>query len=263
VIRASASQFTRTIFTYLTLLLITLGAIYFLGAGEVPTRPAAVQFDTSCLRGLGKLSLVALTVAITGLGLASAAGYTLSRSGFLRRSSTFGGALLAQFLPTVIVLAAFFLGLVWLDLIASYLGLVIVYFVTTLPFCIWQMKRNYDAISISFEEAAEIDGASAWQSFSRILLPLGMPALVVTGLFSLFMAWNESVISAMLLDKPGISLLRVLPTEFLSPAPCFAAVSLVPILGILIFLLLSRCFVASLHAGRRTVEETSASTSEL
>ena len=206
-IRASVSQLTRTVFTYLTLLLITLCGIYLLGALEGPMHSAAVQLDTPCLRCLGESSFVALTVAITGLGLASAAGYTLSRSRFLHRSSTFGGALLAQLLPAVILLTALCLGLVWLGLIASYLGLFIIYLVTTLPFCIWQMKRNYDAIPISFEEAAEIDGASVWQSFSRILLPLGMPALAITGLFSLFMAWNESVIGAILLGNSRISAL--------------------------------------------------------
>src|SRR4030095_1530683 len=124
-----------------------------------------------------------------------------------------------------------------------------IYLVTTLPFCIWQMKRNYDAIPISFEEAAEIDGASVWQSFYRILLPLGMPALAITGLFSLFVAWNESVIGAILLGNPGIFALRVVPNKFLPPAPCFAAVSLVPILGVLFFLLLSRSLIARLRSG--------------
>jgi ABC-type glycerol-3-phosphate transport system permease component len=205
--------------------------------------------DTPYLRWLGDSSLVALTVAITGLALSSAAGYTLSRSRFLRRSSTLGRALLAQLLPAAIPVAALCLGLVWLGLIASYLGLFITYLITALPFCIWQMKRNYDAIPISFEEAAEIDGASVWQSFSRVLFPLGMPALAITGLFSLFMAWNESVLGAILLGNSRISALRVLPNTFLSPASCCAAVSLVAILGVLIFLLLSRFFVASLRAG--------------
>ena len=248
-IRGSASQLTWTVFTYLTLLLITLCGIYLLGALEAPTHSGPVQFDASCLRCLGESSFVALTVAITGLALASAAGYTLSRSRFLHRSSTFGRALLAQLLPAVILLTALCLGLVWLGLIASYLGLLFIYLVTTLPFCVWQMKRNYDAIPISFEEAAEIDGASVWQSFSRILLPLGMPALAITGLFSLFMAWNESVIGAILLGNSGISALPVLPNKFLSPASCFASVSLVAVLGVLLFLLLSRFFVASRRAG--------------
>jgi len=222
-----------------------------------------VQFDTSCLAFLGKSSFVALTVAITGLGLASATGYALSRSRFLRRSSTFGGALLAQLLPAIILLTALCLGLVWLGLMASYLRLLIIFVVTMLPFCIWQMKRNYDAIPISFEEAAEIDGASAWQSFSRILLPLAIPALAITGLFSVFVAWNESVIGAILLSNPGISAPQVFSDKFLSPAPFFAAVLLVAILGTLLFLLVSWFFVARLNTRRRTIEANAASMSQV
>ena len=204
-IRSSASQFTRTVFTYLTLLLITLCAICFLGPLEAPMHSATARFDTAFLRWLGESSLVALAVAITGLALASAAGYTLSRSRLLRRSSTLGGALLAQLLPATILLAVLCLGLVRLGLIVSYFGLFPIYLVTALPFCIWEMKRNYDTIALSFEEAAEFDGASAWQSFSHILLPLGAPALAVTGLFSLFVAWNEYVIGSIFLRNPAIS----------------------------------------------------------
>ena len=247
-IRSSASQLTRTVFTYLTFLLITLCAIYPLNTLAVPKHSAAIQLDTPYLRWLGESSLVALTVAITGLALSSAAGYTLSRSRFLRRSSTFGRALLAQLLPAAVLLAALCLGLVWLGLIASYLGLFIIYLVTALPFCIWQMKRNYDAIPISFEEAAEIEGASAWQSFSRILLPLVTPALAVTGLFSLFVAWNESIIGAIFLRNPTIFALPSMPNGFQLP-PALGYASLVAsIPGILVFLLLSRFLIASLHS---------------
>ena len=249
-IHSSALQLTRTVFTYLTLLLITLCAIYSLSALAAPRHLPAMPLDTSSLRQLGESSLVALTVAITGLALASAAGYTLSRLGFLCRSSTLGRALLAQLLPAAILLTVLCFGLVWLGLIVSYFGLFVIYLVTTLPFCVWQMKRNYDTISLSFEEAAEIDGASAWQSFSRILLPLGTPALAVTGLFSLFAAWNESVIGAILLRNSGISALAVVPNGFqLPPAPCSAATLLVSIPAILVFLLLSRFLIASLHSG--------------
>jgi arabinogalactan oligomer / maltooligosaccharide transport system permease protein len=249
VIRSSPSQFTRTVFTYLTLLLITLCVIYPLGVLAGPMHSAALQLDTSWLRRLGESSLVALTVAITGLALASAVGYTLSRSRFLRRSSTFGRALLAQVLPAAILLAVLCLGLVWLGLIVSYLGLFIIYLVTTLPFCIWQMKRNYDTISLSFEEAAEIDGASGWQSFWRVMLPLGTDALAVTGLFSFFVAWNEYVIGAILLRNPAISGLPLVANGFqLPPALCSAAL-LVSIPAILIFLLLSRFLIARLDSG--------------
>ncbi len=248
-IRSSASEFTRTVFTYLTLLLITLCAISLLGAFEAPMRSATTRFDTSCLRWLGESSLVALTVAITGLALASAAGYTLSRARFLRRSATLGGALLAQLLPAAILLTVPCLGLVWLGLVLSYFGLFLIYLVTTLPFCIWEMKRNYDTISLSFEEAAEIDGASTWQSLSRIVFPLGLPGLAATGLFSFFVAWNEYVIGAILLRNPAISGLPLAANGFqLPPALCSAAL-LVSIPALLIFLLLSRFLIARLHSG--------------
>ena len=248
-IRSSASQLTRTVFTYLTLLLITLCAIGLLGALEVPMHSAATRLDNSSLRRLGESSLVALTVAITGLALASAAGYTLSRARFLRRSATLGGALLAQLLPVAILLTALCLGLVWLGLIVSYLGLFVIYLVTTLPFCIWEMKRNYDTISLSFEEAAEIDGASAWQSFWHILLPLGAPALAVTGLFSLFVAWNEYVIGAIFLRNPAISALPLLANGFQLPSALCSAALLVAIPAILIFLLLSRLLLSGVSSG--------------
>ena len=134
--------------------------------------------------------------------------------------------MLAQLLPVAILLTALCLGLVWLGLIVSYLGLFVIYLVTTLPFCIWEMKRNYDTISLSFEEAAEIDGASAWQSFSHILLPLGAPALAVTGLFSLFVAWNEYVIGAIFCGIPRFPPSRSWRMDFncrrrCVPPPCW------------------------------------------
>jgi arabinogalactan oligomer / maltooligosaccharide transport system permease protein len=252
VIRSSASQLTRTVFTYLTLLLITVCAIYPLGARSTPGHSTAIPSDTSYLRSLGESSLVALTVAITGLALASAAGYILSRFRFLPLGSTFGRALLAQLVPSTILLAALCFGLVWLGLFVSYLALLIIFLVTTLPFCIWQMKANYDTIPLSFEEAAEIDGASAWQSFSLILLPLGLRALAITGLFSLFAAWNESVIGGILLRNPPTSALPVLSNGFqLSPALTSAAL-LVSIPAILAFVVFSRFLIASSHSGTAT-----------
>jgi arabinogalactan oligomer/maltooligosaccharide transport system permease protein len=261
VIRSAASQLARTVFTYLTLLLITLCAICILGVLEAPMHSATAWFGTSCLRWLGESSLVALTVAITGLALASAAGYTLSRSRFLRRSSTLGGALLAQLLPAAILLAVLCLGLVWLGLIVSYLGLFIIYLVTTLPFCIWEMKRNYDTIALSFEEAAEIDGASAWQSLSRIVFPLGLPGLAATGLFSFFVAWNEYVIAAIFLRNPAISGLPLAANGFQLPPALSSGALLVSIPALLIFLLLSRFLIARSHSGQGAIEAASAPTS--
>jgi arabinogalactan oligomer / maltooligosaccharide transport system permease protein len=246
VTRSSASQLTGMVLIYLALLLITLCAIYPLGALAASRAPAALQKDAADLRRLEEVGLVALTVAISGLALASAAGYALSRSRFLRRSATLGRALLAQLWPAAILLTALCLALVWLGLISSYLGLFAIYLLTTLPFCIWQMKRYYDTISVSLEEAAEIDGASAGQTFSRILFPLSTPALAVTGLFSFCMAWNEYAIGAIFLRNAGIFALPVALSGF-EMRPMLPSVALlVSIPATLAFLILTRLFFTGL-----------------
>jgi ABC-type maltose transport system permease subunit len=105
------------------------------------------------------------------------------------------------------------------------------------------MKRNYDTIPLAFEEAAQIDGASVWQSFVGLLLPLSVSALTMTLLFSFFVAWNEYVIGAIVYPK----LFELQPAA--QPAPYPAAALLISIPAILFFLLVSRLLIAAMHRG--------------
>src|SRR5690348_9022750 len=112
---SSASRLVRTTFVYLAFLLITLCAIYPLSvwAGN----PAARSIEPSFLRWLGDSSLVALAVAIPGVAFASAIGYAFARARFLRRGSRWGGALLAQLLPAILLLGLVCVGLIWRGLV--------------------------------------------------------------------------------------------------------------------------------------------------
>ena len=193
---SSASQLMRMVLSYLALLLVTLCAIYPVSSMLITGSQPELHSATSFLPWLGQSSLVVLGVAITGVALSSSIGYALSRRRFLRRNSTITGALLAQLLPTALFLLPIFCVLFWLGLIDSYLALVIIYLVTVFPFCLWQMKSHYDMIPLALEEAAEIEGASPWQTFSRIVLPLALRALAITALFSFLLALNEYVIAA-------------------------------------------------------------------
>jgi arabinogalactan oligomer/maltooligosaccharide transport system permease protein len=115
------------------------------------------------------------------------------------------------------------------------------------------MKRNYDAIPISLEEAAEVEGASAARSFSRIVLPLASPALAITFLFSLLVAWNEYLIGGILLGERGTFAvprrLDFAPQIMTLPA----ASLLVSLPAVLLFLVLSRLLVSM--SSSRAVEE--------
>ncbi len=132
-------------------------------------------FETPFLRWLGNSTLIAVTVTLTGVALASTAGYALSRFRFLGRSSTLNGLLVTQMFPATMLLLPLYLILIKLSLINSYLGVIIIYSATALPFCIWQLKGYYDTIPLSLEEAAGLDGCSRWQSFYLIVLPLAVP----------------------------------------------------------------------------------------
>jgi ABC-type glycerol-3-phosphate transport system permease component len=253
-----SSQLARTVFVYLAILLVTLCAIYPLSNVAAPQQGPAAQLENSPLRWLGESSLVALAVAVAGVTLASAIGYILSRARFLRRRSGLAAALIAQLLPGLILSGLFCGVLIWLGLIWSYVALLVIYLATVLPFSLWHMKRNYDAIPISFEEAAEIDGASVWKNFSGIVLPLGAPALAITFLFSLFIAWNEYLIAASLLRVRGIFAepagLKIFAGQAATAPGLYESVALlVSAPALLIFLLFSRAFIS--WARSRVTEE--------
>jgi len=91
-----------------------------------------------------------------------------------------------------------------LKLINSYLGLIIIYSSTALPFCIWQMKGYYDTIPAALEEAARMDGCSRFSAFIKVILPVSAPALVITALFSFMASWSEYVVAAIVLQDPGL-----------------------------------------------------------
>ena len=210
--------------------------------------------ETPFLRWVGNSTLIALAVTVTGVALASTAGYALSRFRFLGRTTMLNGLLVTQMFPATMLLLPLYLILIKLHLINSYLGVIIIYTATALPFCIWQLKGYYDTIPLSLEEAAGIDGCSRWQSFYIVVLPLAAPALVITALFSFMTAWNEYVVAALMLQDQKIFTLPVglkmfqgnMSTQWGLYA---AGALLVSVPVVLLFLALSRYLVSGLSSG--------------
>ncbi len=210
--------------------------------------------ETPFLRWVGNSTLIALAVTATGVALASTAGYALSRFRFLGRTTMLNGLLVTQMFPATMLLLPLYLILIKLHLINSYLGVIIIYTATALPFCIWQLKGYYDTIPLSLEEAAGIDGCSRWQSFYIVVLPLATPALVITALFSFMTAWNEYVVAALILQDQKIFTLPVglkmfqgnMSTQWGLYA---AGALLVSVPVVLLFLALSRYLVSGLSSG--------------
>lgn len=154
------------------------------------------------LFGRQLLSSIVVSGATTlvGLSLAVTAAYALSRFRFPGKQSGMQLLLVTQMFPATLMLVPLYSILQSLGLLDSIAGLVLVYATSSLPFCVWMLKGYFDTIPKELEEAAVMDGASPWQVFVRVVLPLARPALAVTALFSFMQAWNEFILAATLLN---------------------------------------------------------------
>jgi len=270
------SLFSRSALSYLVLFVFTVFALYpltrivtialrpgdqllstslaFIPPGATLANFRILLTSTPFLRWLVNSTIIALAVTLTGVALASTAGYALSRFRFSGRSSMLNGLLVTQMFPATMLLLPLYLILIKLSLINSYLGVVIIYTATALPFCIWQLKAYYDTIPLALEESAGIDGCTRWQSFYLVVLPLAAPALIISALFSFVTAWNEYVIAAIMLqdvEKFTLPLgLRMFQANMSTQWGLYAAGALlvsVPI--VVMFLFLSRYLVSGLSSG--------------
>ena len=254
----------RKITSYLFLSLTALLALVPLGQIAVLALPppadtsrafdpgnfVSLLIDTGFLRWLANSLFIALAVTAVGVLLSATAGYALSRFRFFGRLAVLNSLLVTQIFPATMLLLPIFLILVQFRLINTFFGLGLVYLVTILPFCIWQMKNFYDTIPESIEEAAAMDGCTPAEIFRRIVLPVSAPGLAVTALFSFAAAWNEYVVAAILLqDSEMFTLplgLRLLHAVSMSGQPgLFAAGALLVTLPMLtLYLVLSRFLLA-------------------
>ena len=199
-------------------------------------------------------TFVAFVVTLTGVALASTAGYAFSRFNFIGKKIGLLSLLVTQMFPATMLLLPMYIMLVKLHLINSYLGIMIMYSATALPFCVWQMKGYYDTIPTSLEEAGRIDGCNRFQTFYKIILPLASPALVITALFSFMSAWTEYIVAAQILQDTQMWTLPLGLKSFESNMGSEwglygAASMIVTIPVVVLFLSLSKWLVSGLTLG--------------
>ena len=163
--------------------------------------------------------------------------------------------LVSQMFPGTLMLIPLFIILVqWLNLGSTYTGMVLLYTVTAIPFCVWMMKGYFDTIPKELEESALIDGASQATIFFRIVLPLAKPAVAVTALFSFMTGWNEYVQAATFMNREEMYTapvgLRFFVAGFSQQWGYFAAGAIIAAIPVMIlFMFLQKYLVSGLTAG--------------
>ena len=198
--------------------------------------------------------IVSVGTTILGLSLAVPAGYAFSRFKFRGREPAMFSFLLVQMFPGIIILVPYFLVMKSLGLLNSWLGLVLAYSVTALPLCVWMLKGFFDTVPRELEEAALLDGCTQPQVFRKVILPLSLPAVAVTALFSFLAAWNEFLLALTFNTSNDMYTLPVGLASMISATGQswgdFAAASLLVSLPVVIlFILFQRFLVEGLSAG--------------
>ncbi len=140
--------------------------------------------------------VVAGATTAFGVFLACTAAYAFSRFRFPGRGAGLMAFLVTQMFPGTMMMIPLYHVLDQLGLLDQWLGLVLVYSTTAIPFCVWMLKGYFDTIPKDLEESALMDGANQFTIFWRIILPLSRPAIAVTALFSFMTAWNEYILAA-------------------------------------------------------------------
>lgn len=150
----------------------------------------AVFSNGTFMRGILNSLIVAGSVTVLSLVFGSFAAFAMGKLRYRGKTPSMYIILSMTMFPQVSVLTGLYAVIRLLNIPAT-LGMILSYMLMTLPFTIWVLTSFFRGLPTSLLQSAQIDGATPFQSFYRILLPLTAPALVTTGLLAFIQAWNE------------------------------------------------------------------------
>jgi multiple sugar transport system permease protein len=198
--------------------------------------------------------LVSTATTVLAVVVAVPAAYAFSRFQFPGRGFLFFAVLLRNMFPAVVFLVPLFILMRMLGLVNTHGSLILTYLTFGLPLAIWLLKGFYDNIPIQLEQAARIDGATRFQAFIMIVMPLSTPGIIATSIYSFIGAWNEYIYAYTFLSRQDQMTLPVGIQRFFSENATdwpglMAATFMMSVPVVVLFLVLQRYFVRALTDG--------------
>ncbi len=208
---------------------------------------------TSALRNSIGISLIATTVSVA---LATVAAYAIARLQFRGKRLVLSAALAIAIFPTVALVGSLFDMWRSLGIYDTWIGLIIPYVSFTLPLSIWVLSAFFREIPWEMEQAAQVDGATPWQAFRKVIVPLAAPGVFTAAILAFFFAWNDFVfgISLTATDaaRPVPAALAFFTGEsfFQQPTAAISAASVIVTIPVIaLVLIFQRRIVAGLTSG--------------
>lgn len=213
-----------------------------------------VLFESNVPRYFFNSVVISAGATALALVLAVFAAYGFARFDFRGKRASQAFVLAGQLLPTAAIVVPLFVTLRVLGLVNTYLGLILVYMILTLPLGVWMLTSYFRAVPVELEEAAIMDGASRLGVLFRITLPLSMPGVVAVIVYAFVTTWNEFIFALVFAHDSRVKTLPIgiaeFTAEFNTDWGAVMAASLIMTLPIVVvFLALQRFFVDGLAAG--------------
>lgn len=197
------------------------------------------------------ISLITTLIAIT---ISAMAAYGIVRF-FPKFGNVMSKLLVTTYMfPPILLAIPYSLVMAKIGLTNTRRGLVIVYLSFSVPYAVWMLVGFFKTVPIGIEEAAKIDGADKLQTFVRIVLPLVMPGIVATAIYTFINAWNEFLYSLILINSTdrmtvSVALRSLQGAEILSWGDMMAASTLVVVPSIIFFMFIQRKIAAGMTDG--------------
>ena len=197
--------------------------------------------------------IIATSTTLLAVALGAPAAYALARFEFRGKSDLWFWFISNRMISPIVLALPVYLLAQTLGLLDTHLVLILIYLTFNLPIVVWICTDQFRSIPSELEQAARLDGASQFLIFWRIYLPLGVPGIAVSAIFSFIFSWNE-LLYALVLTRRAVQTAPVAATSFMSgyelPWGKIMATGTVIVLPVTIFaLLVSRHMVRGLTMG--------------
>jgi raffinose/stachyose/melibiose transport system permease protein len=229
------------------------------GAFGLPTSIAWENFSNAWQRAnLSRTALNSLVIAFTkvplGLLISSMAAFALTRMRFPFQKVIFLIIVMGTMIPVQVALGPLFHMILGLGLLNQYLGILLPYIAFGVPYQIFILRGFFRTIPKELDEAARIDGASAFGLYWRIILPLALPALAALFILDFVSTWNEFAIALVILQRQEAWTIPLALQAFMGQfgnnyTQLNAAIVMAILPVVIVYLIFQRYFVSGLASG--------------
>ena len=251
------------LFPLLWVLASSLKSTQEIYSGSPTILPQQISFDhylsvingQPIFRSMWNSIIVGVISTILVVLIAVPSAYAMVRYKSIINNGILGWILVSQIFPVILIMIPLYMVLRNIGLTDSLAGLTLIYVVWSLPFVLWMMHGYVKSIPLELEEAAVLDGASRAQVIFRVLMPLLLPAIGASALFSFISAWNEFFFALVLLKSPALGTLQVELARYTGmegqarTGPLAAASVIATIPSMLLFIFMRKWLTTGLVSG--------------